>query len=78
MGTSSFGSRVGGLGSFFSLAPGHGGCEKVPLGTLRRASEAEAREDIERSMVVAMTPPCLEEEDRSAASGGSQQARIKD
>ena len=43
VGTVFFGSQVDSLGYFFSLAPGHGGCEKVPLGTLRIASEAKSR-----------------------------------
>ena len=65
MGTSSFGSRVDSLGCFFSLAPGHGGCEKVPLGTLRRASEAEAREDMEKERGGCYDPTPLEGEGHS-------------
>lgn len=51
-----FGSQVESLGYLLlSLAPGHGGCEKVPLGTLRIASEAKA-EDTEKEPEGAMAP----------------------
>lgn len=57
-----FGSQVESLGycHFFSLAPGHGGCEKVPLGTLRIASEAKSRRHREGAWKVLWPHPSPE------------------